>query len=301
VGGYGDNSFVGATWIFVKNAGVWTQQGNKIVGTGNISGSRQGTSVSLNYDGTRLAVGGNLDNGGIGATWVFSRSGTSWTQETKLIGTGFVGNSNQGASVSLNGDATVLVVGGPNDNTFIGAAWIFTRTGTTWTQLGTKLISSDYIGSPNFGSSVCVNYYATTIAIGGSENNSGIGATWIYTTNSTNSTNSINNQWTQQGNALIGSGYVGTIPRQGTSVSLSYDGNTLAVGGVNDDTNKGATWIFTRNINNKWSQQGSKLYGSASTSTTLQGGSISLSYNGNTLIIGGKTSMSSQGNVWIFG
>jgi uncharacterized repeat protein (TIGR01451 family) len=47
-------------------------------------------------------------------------------QGPKLAGQGAVGPANQGASVALAADATTAIVGGPNDNLGIGAAWIFT-------------------------------------------------------------------------------------------------------------------------------------------------------------------------------
>ena len=73
VGGLNDNSGVGATWIFNRdvNNGSWTQQGSKLVGTGNVGSARQGYAVSLSSDGNIMAVGGDDDNSGIGATWIW--------------------------------------------------------------------------------------------------------------------------------------------------------------------------------------------------------------------------------------
>jgi hypothetical protein len=73
VGGNGDNSYIGAAWVYTRSGGVWTQQGNKLVGTGAIGAAYQGTSVALSADGNTAIVGGTIDNGGIGAAWVFVR------------------------------------------------------------------------------------------------------------------------------------------------------------------------------------------------------------------------------------
>jgi hypothetical protein len=89
VGGSSDNNMIGAGWVFVRSGGTWTQQGEKLVGSG-ITGSTawQGYSVALSGDGNTAMIGGPQDDGGIGAAWVFTRSGTTWTQEgTKLVGT----------------------------------------------------------------------------------------------------------------------------------------------------------------------------------------------------------------------
>ena len=67
---------------------MWTQQGNKLVGTGAVGQAVQG-SVSLSADGNTAIMGGSGDNSNAGAAWVFTRSGSVWTQRgTKLVGTG---------------------------------------------------------------------------------------------------------------------------------------------------------------------------------------------------------------------
>jgi hypothetical protein len=62
---------------------------------------------------------------------------------------------------------------------------------------------------------------------------------------------------------LVGTSAVGSSVYQGRSVSLTADGNTLAVGGYTDNNWAGATWVFTRN-DSTWTQQGPKLVGSPS-------------------------------------
>ena len=100
----------------------------KVVGTGAVGASVQGTSVSLSSDGNTLAVGGYGDNSGIGATWIFARVGSTWSQQgSKLMGTG--GGSRQGRSVSLSSDGNTLAAGEP---AYMGATWIFSRNSNTW-------------------------------------------------------------------------------------------------------------------------------------------------------------------------
>jgi hypothetical protein len=65
------------------------------------------------------------------------------------------------------------------------------------------------------------------------------------------------NKFIKQNEKLVGVGYTG-FPGQGFSVSLSSDGNTLAVGGHGDHKGTGATWIFTRSGTTR-TQQGEKL------------------------------------------
>jgi hypothetical protein len=129
VGGPNDNSYAGAAWVYTRSAGVWTQQGAKLVGLNAVGNSQQGWSVALSADGNTAVVGGPIDNSDAGAAWVYTRSGGVWTQQgAKLVGTGAVGNAFQGFSVALSADGNTAIVGRSSDNGFVGAAWVFAAT-----------------------------------------------------------------------------------------------------------------------------------------------------------------------------
>src|ERR1041384_872923 len=102
VGGPHENSSQGAAWVYTRSGGVWTQQGTKLVGTGAAGNAQQGYSVSISADGNTAIVGGFSDLSGVGAAWIYTRSGGVWTQQgNKLVGSGAAGNAFQGVSVSL--------------------------------------------------------------------------------------------------------------------------------------------------------------------------------------------------------
>ncbi len=172
----------GSTWVFTRSAGNWTQQGSKLRGTGFVGTHRQGYSVSLSDDGDTLAVGGREDNGDAGATWIFTWSAGNWTQQgSKLFGTGYAGSSSgQGGSVSLSADGNTLAVGGRDDNSGIGATWMFTRSAGNWTQQGSKLFGTGYVGEPRQGRSVSLSSVGDRLAVGGRSDNSNTGATWLF-------------------------------------------------------------------------------------------------------------------------
>jgi hypothetical protein len=239
VGGPLDNSSVGAAWVFTQSDGVWTQQGAKLVGSGSSGASNQGNSVALSANGNTAIVGGFRDSSNAGAAWVFTRISGVWTSGgTKLpLGTGAVGAAEQGYSVALSGDGNTAIVGGLDDNSDTGAAWVFTQSGGVWTQQGSKLVGSVAVGDAQQGFSVALSADGNTAIVGGPADNSGAGATWVFT-------RSGGGVWTQLGPKLIGSGAVGTAG-QGHSVALSADGTTAIVGGPNDNTNVGAVWVFS--------------------------------------------------------
>ena len=142
----------------------------------------QGTSVALSADGNTAIVGGPNDNTGAGAAWVFTRSGGVWTQQgDKLVGTGAVGSAAQGSSVALSADGHTAIVGGPNDNTNTGAAWVFTRSDGVWTQQGSKLVGTGAVGSAAQGTSVALSTRrATPPSWAGRNDNTNTGAAWVF-------------------------------------------------------------------------------------------------------------------------
>jgi hypothetical protein len=240
-------SGIGAAWVFTQNGGVWTQQA-KLVGAGFVGAIvLQGNSVALSADGATAVVGGPGDNGNdygdssIGATWVFTRSGGAWTQQGgKLVGAGAVGKAWQGWSVALSADGGTAIEGGWDDNSGAGAAWVFTRGGAAWTQQGRKLVGAGAVNGAFGafqGNSVALSGNGDTAIVGGPDDKSGVGATWVYTREGV--------VWTQQGGKLVGTGVVGPHgAEQGCSVAISSDGATAIVGGYYDNSGAGAAWLF---------------------------------------------------------
>jgi hypothetical protein len=279
----------GAAWVFTRSGGVWTQQGDKLVGTTSQYGGglwSQGASVALSADGNTAIVGGPSDNRMTGAAWVFTRSGGVWAQQgDKLVGTGAYGAGEpplplgQGMSVALSADGNTAIVGGWRAE----AAWVFTRSDGVWTQQGKKLVGAGAVGSARQGMSVALSADGNTAIVGGWSDNSKFGAAWVFTRS--------DGVWTPQGKKLVGTGAVGSA-RQGTSVALSADGNTAIVGGPGDNPwdrsvpfglgAAGAAWVFTRN-GAVWTQQGDKLVGTGA----RQGTSVALSADGDIAIVGG--------------
>jgi hypothetical protein len=182
-GGNVDNNSIGATWVFVRNSGVWTQQGPKLVGSGYVGQSNQGYAVALKNN--VLVIGGYADNDSIGATWVFKRTGTVWTQQgSKLVGSGYIGTDiEQGSAVSINDDETIFITGGGVDNDNVGAIWVFKYANGIWSQYLQKLVGSGYTNGPQFGyftSDIAISGDGATIAFGGQSNDASIGGTWVF-------------------------------------------------------------------------------------------------------------------------
>lgn len=202
VGADFDGQYRGAVWVFTRSsAGQWQQQGNKVVAQDSTGDAHQGTSVALSADGNTLAVGGPGDNDGHGAVWIFTRSGGVWTEQTKLLGAQSdwpASAAAQGTSVALSSDGNTLVVGGPRYLDNNGAVWTFKHIGGNWQQWGDMIAAliipgqatppeyvgppllSGYVGAPMLGASLALSGDATTLLIGGPNDNSGQGAAWMF-------------------------------------------------------------------------------------------------------------------------
>lgn len=270
-------------------AAQWVQQGQKLLGTGANGPASQGT-VALSADGNTAVVGGNSDSNQIGAVWIWARSGGVWTQQgSKLVGSGAVGSSNQGFAVAISADGNTVLAGGLGDNGFVGAAWVWIRSGGVWTQQGDKLVGSGASPETWQGASVALSADGNTALIGGIEDDGATGAAWVWTRT--------NGVWTQQGNKLVGFGAAGKA-RQG-SVALSADGNTAIIGGQNDDNGAGAAWIWTRS-NGVWTQVGNKLVGSGGSPGARQGNQVALAGHGNTALVGAFADDGQTGAAWVW-
>jgi len=308
VGAPNDSNDTGAAWVYTRSGNVWTIQGPKLVGKDNsggiVTGAQQGYSVALSGDGNTALVGGPYDNGsagtgGVGAAWVFTRSGTQWTQKQKLIGLSSSGKPQYGTSVALSADGNTAIVGAPNDSNGLGAAWVWTWSSThnQWSGNPNPLVGTPATAKAGLGWSVALSSNGTTAIVGGpwdggpdfNNVNADVGAAWVFTRSGT--------QWTQQGNKLVGTNtWQGA--EQGTSVALSADGNTAIVGGPGDNDGLGAAWVFTRS-GGVWTQQGPKVVANGS---GMQGYSVALSGDGNRALVGGPIGPLGNGTgaAWAF-
>ena len=291
IGGWSDDGGEGAAWVFTRSGSTWAQQGAKLAGSGGVGGEGEfGTSVALSGDGDTALIGGPADDGNAGAAWVFARSGGTWAQEGgKLVGTGETGEGRFGVSVALSVDGSTALVGGPRDDGAVGAAWAFTRSGSTWSQQGGKLVGSGETGAGEFGRSVALAADGSTALVGVPEEDAATGGVWVLARSG--------GVWSQQGSKL--SGGEEDNSEFGVLVALSADGDTALVGGWNDDGRKGAAWVFTR-AGGVWSQQGPKLVGAGVSAGDGFGTSVALSADGGTALIGAPGNEGRRGAAWVF-
>jgi hypothetical protein len=216
--------------VYLWNGSNWIQRGSNI--NGEAGGDQSGYSVSLNNDGTVLAIGALYNDGNgtqSGHVRVYSWNGSSWIQRGNDID-GEAAGDYSGRSVSLSSNGTVLAIGEPNNDvngTQSGHVRVYSWNGSSWIQRGND-IDGEAVGDES-GYSVSLNDDGTVLAIGaplndGNGNNSGHVRVYFWNGSS----------WIQRGSDIDGeAGY----DESGFSVSLSSDGSIVAIGEPNNDVN----------------------------------------------------------------
>jgi hypothetical protein len=302
----------------------------------------RGDSIAISRDGTTMAVGapyessnarginGNqADNSmyGSGAVYVFTRQGDAWVQQAYVKASNAGQGDYFGSSVALSADGNTMAVaayfesggatgvnGNQDDNSLpqSGAVYVFTRTGTTWTQQAYVKASNtgrrpanpeDFGDGDQFGYSVALSGDGNTLAVGAATEDSAAqtingnqaddsqqssGAVYVFTRTGTT--------WAQQAYIKTSNGENGDL--FGFSVALSLDGNTLAasafdergsartINGPHDNmaNGSGAVYVFVRQ-GGTWTQQ-AYLKGSKTEATDQMGYSVQISDDGNTIAAG---------------
>jgi hypothetical protein len=296
VGAYNDDHAVGfdqgSAYVYVRVAGVWTEQA-KLTASDAADSDWFGYSVAV--DGDTVVVGARLDNSPLsnaGSAYVFTRSGTTWTEQQKLTASDPAVNDLFGLSVAVSGD-TAVVGANTTGGSARGSVYVFTRTGTVWTQQQ-KLTASDAANFDEFGISVALS--GDTAVVGawfddhvGTLTNEG--SAYVFTRSGT--------IWTQQ--QKLTASDPAANDKFGISVALS--GDTAVVGAYDDDHavgfNQGSAYVFTRS-GIVWTQQ-QKLTASDPAESDSFGWSVALS--GDTAVVGARNDdspLSDAGSAYVF-
>jgi hypothetical protein len=256
----------------------WVQQA-ELTASDGAADSEFGYSVGLS--GTTLVVGAPYDEVGSnieqGAAYVFVQSAGTWTQQAKLTVSNGKADDYFGYAVAVSG--TVAVVGAPGrmvgTNRKQGMAYVFTQSGTTWTQQA-ALTSSDGAAKDSFGHSVAVA--SRTVVVGASLKTIGSntlqGTAYVFVPSA--------GKWSQQAELISSDG--AENDQLGCSVSIS--GGTILAGApgktVDSNTYQGAAYVFVQS-GTTWSQQ-AELTASDGAKTDSLGGSVAL--KGTTAVVG---------------
>ena len=292
----------GAVYIFTRAGTTWSEQ-DVLYANDPVAGDALGWCVALSADGSTCAAGAFFTDAGAanaGAVYIFTRTGSDWSQQTKLLAGDAAADDSFGDSVALSADGNTCAVGARFDDNSggpdAGSVYVFTRTGSTWSPQ-TRLQAGDASGGSSFGDSVALSADGNTCAIGASATDSPLtnaGAVYVFTRSGAT--------WTPQQKL------VATTPAAfdalGVSVALSADGNTCAAGAQGVDSggsNVGAAYIFTRS-GSTWTQQ-ARLQATDAAAGDELGASVALSSDGSVCVAGAgedDNPLADAGSAYVF-
>jgi hypothetical protein len=278
VGAYAEDDAgvsAGAVYVYRWDGADWVEEA-KLTASDAGGGENFGYAVAI--DGDTIVVGAWRENAGAGsdqgAAYVFTRSGTLWTEQDKLVAGDGASGDRFGVSVDVDGDLVIIgahLHDGPAGNDQ-GAAYIFRRSGGAWSEQA-KLLPSDAFVGAEFGFDVGVSNGTVVVGapdgvrpFGVQQNLTLLGTAYIFTESG--------GVWMED--AAFGSSDAQAGERFGASVAI--DGDRLIVGAtdklVGSNFDQGAAYIFERAVG-VWSEQ-QKLVASDGASDDFFGTEVDL-------------------------
>ncbi|MFK7844138.1 MAG: choice-of-anchor D domain-containing protein, partial [Rhodothermales bacterium] len=290
VGAGGANNQAGAMYIFSRSGDNWFET-NVLTAANGEDGDAFGSALA--FTGLDIIVGAPEDNNvnGVraGSVYLFAREGSAWGEQAQLLASSRLVEPAFGSAVAIDGE--YAVIGALGDDESPGAAYVFKRTGETWTQQ-TELSASDGAPGDGFGNSVDISGNHIVVGASGDDNERGDGTGTAYVFLKGSET------WSEQARLVPDDGQ--NADAFGAAVSI--DGDYIAVGAPNDDNtrgdNAGGVYVFQRN-GPGWTQL-AKVLASDGVTGDLFGTSLSLQFN--TLVAGApKEGLLQSGALYVYG
>lgn len=252
----GTRAIVGAYWadtsagvdagnarVFLRNGSTWTLE-QVLIARGGARDEWFGYSVALTADESRAVIGVPYDDGG-GSARVFSRNGTTWTEEATLQSSDAAGDDYLGRSVAISGDGSRVLAGAWGDDVSglvdAGSARVFARSGMTWREEAT-LIARDGAAGDRLGWSVSLSRGGDRAIVGAPEDDTDVG----NAAGSAHVFSRAGTMWTEE--ASLTPPRVAANDIFGDSVAMSGDGVRALVGADHDDRSAGSAHVFTLRI-----------------------------------------------------
>jgi len=279
LGANNQNNNVGAAYVFSRSVTGWSQQQELTEANPGVF-DHFGSSVALSGDGNTAVVGAMTRNNYQGAAFIFTRAGTAWTQQQELAASDGLAFDLLGYSVALSGDGSTALVSAPVKSVAQGAAYVFTRSGMTWSQQQ-KLTAPDPSNNAQFGYSVALSGDGNTALLGAPNGNSTRGLSYVFTRSAT--------LWSQLQELSTSDGAAND--QFGVGVALSADATTALFGALNKAyvfSQSGGTWTLQQELTPAEGPVG------------FFGSTVSLSSTGDVALLGTYAAKNTQGAAYVF-
>ncbi|HEY9405776.1 MAG TPA: hypothetical protein VIQ24_24210, partial [Pyrinomonadaceae bacterium] len=283
-------TYQGSVYVFIRNGTNWVLH-QKLTAADGGAEDFFGASVAISGDTAVVAAVGDHTGANIyqGSAYVFVRSGTTWTQQQKLLAADGAAGDFFGTDLAVEGDTAVIGTPREDEGTTPGSAYVFVRSGTSWT-LQQQLIAPNGVASDRFGSGVAIS--GETIVVNavwddvGANTDQGSAYVFVRT----------GSAWAPQQQLVAGDG--AADEHFGSSVAIS--GDTAVIGAAGDNASQGSAYVFVRN-GVSWTQE-QKLTAADGAANDRFGYPVEIS--GNTIVIGADRDAiganNNQGSAYVF-
>jgi hypothetical protein len=291
----------GNTAVVSSNAGfhVYLRTGSVWAETALIPSDGLGVFPTARFvaiSGDTIVIGGPLatigSNAEQGAAYVFTRSGTTWTQQQRLTASDGSANDQFGFAVSIRGESIIAGVRRDDvgSNVDQGSAYVFVRQDGVWSEQA-KLVANDGGADNLFGGPVAI--WGDTAVVSRSRSSSATipdPATYVFVRSGST--------WSQQQRLSVCEPSAFDLCSFGISVAV--DGDTLAVGNpmlnIGSNIAQGGVYVYSR-TGTTWTQQQRLLADDGQADSTL---GRSLGLDGNKLVIGAHAGNVRPGSAYLF-
>jgi hypothetical protein len=222
-GTYGFSYTVGGNappTLFSRSGATWTQTATLSASDASGELDNFGHSVALSADGRTALIGDPTLDEEAGAAYVFTGSGSEWTQQAELTGSDEVPEWNFGASVALSAEGHIALIGAPAPSA--GSAYVFAGDGSTWTQQSELTPDDAEVKSFDgwFGDAVALNSEGNVALVGAPWAEEALGAAYGFAGEGSN--------WSQQAKFTLAN----ATPYDyfGGAVALNGEGNLALIG-----------------------------------------------------------------------
>jgi hypothetical protein len=269
----------GAAWVYVRTGSSWTEQQKIPLPTDGGNGSLFGMSIALSSDGNTALIGSSVagPSQNSGAVWVFTRSGSTWTEQQEI--TSPDGSTEFGFRVALSNDGATAAIADLNNDGDLAGVYVYAKSGGTWSQQQKLSQASDQF---LFGVSLALSGDGNTLVAGDTSNGSGgAGDYRVFVRSGTT--------WSRQAILALPNG-----DGPGHNAALSGDGNTVVV------TGNTATYVYVRG-GSAWSEVQTLTHADGSSvASNNEAGALVLSASGAVVFVNGSDSSSTGPTLFQF-
>jgi hypothetical protein len=206
--------------IFSRSGGTWTQEATLSASDASGSFDNFGHAVALSADGETALIGDPAENEDTGSAYVFTGTGSTWTQRTELTGSDVKKGWEFGTSVALSADAQAALIGAPSSSG--GSAYVFRDSESNWSQTAELTPEGAEVSSFDgwFGRTVALDNAGDVALVGAPWAEEDLGAAYAFATDGTG--------WTPQAEFVVGD----ATPYDyfGDAVALDGSGTTALIG-----------------------------------------------------------------------